>query len=105
MGLFGISRELQFRVCNHGKLHASPHTAMEGKHTSGGKGNLQGPQETSRQRVHGFLLAESLAGEQSHSSSFWALLSSQSMRALSFCHPTLFNLGFYLLIFYKVITH
>ena len=52
-------------------------------------------------RVHGFLLAESLPGEQSHSSSSWSLLSSQSMRALSFGHPTLFNLGFYLLIFYN----
>ena len=27
MDLFGISRELQYRVCNHGKPHASPHKA------------------------------------------------------------------------------
>ena len=44
MGLFGISRKLQFGVCNHGKSHASPHTAREGKHTSRGKRNVEGPQ-------------------------------------------------------------
>ena len=44
MGLFRISRELQLGVRNHGKSHASPHTAMEGKHTSRGKRNLEGPQ-------------------------------------------------------------
>ena len=32
MGLFGISGELQFRVCNHGKPCASPHMAREGEH-------------------------------------------------------------------------
>ena len=31
MGLFGISGELQFRVCNHGKPCASPHMAREGE--------------------------------------------------------------------------
>ena len=29
MGLLRISKELQFGVCNHGKSHANPHTAME----------------------------------------------------------------------------
>ena len=32
MGLFGISGELQFRVCNHGKPCASPHMAREEEH-------------------------------------------------------------------------
>lgn len=32
MDLFGISGELQFRVCDHGKACASPHMAREGKH-------------------------------------------------------------------------
>ena len=31
MGLFGISRELQFGVCNHGKPCASSHRAREGE--------------------------------------------------------------------------
>ena len=29
VGLFGISRKLQFKVCNHGKPHASPCKASE----------------------------------------------------------------------------
>ena len=29
MSLFGISKGLQFGVCNHGKLHASPHRTRE----------------------------------------------------------------------------
>ena len=32
MSLFGISRELQFGVCNHGKTRASPCIAREGEH-------------------------------------------------------------------------
>ena len=32
MGLFRISRELQFRVCNHGKPQASLPTARKGEH-------------------------------------------------------------------------
>lgn len=32
MGLLAISRELQFRVCNHGDLCASPPKAREGEH-------------------------------------------------------------------------
>ena len=31
MGLFRISKELQFRVCNHGELHAVPLWAREGE--------------------------------------------------------------------------
>ena len=32
MDLFWISRELQFKICNHGGPHASPHTIREGEH-------------------------------------------------------------------------
>ena len=31
MGLCGISKELQFRVCNHGEDHASSHVARAGE--------------------------------------------------------------------------
>ena len=31
MGLFGIGRELKFRVCNHSKPRASPHMARTGE--------------------------------------------------------------------------
>ena len=37
MGLFGINRELQFRVCSHGEPCTSPHTAREGEHFYKGK--------------------------------------------------------------------
>ena len=30
-GLLGISKELQFRVCNNGELYASPCTGREGE--------------------------------------------------------------------------
>ena len=42
MGLFRISKELQFGICNHGEPHASPHTAKEEK----GKRKLGGLQLT-----------------------------------------------------------
>ena len=32
MGLFKTSKELQFEVCNHGKLHPSPHAVREEEH-------------------------------------------------------------------------
>ena len=36
MSLFGISKGLQFGVCNHGKPHASPHRTREKKRKLGG---------------------------------------------------------------------
>lgn len=32
VSLFGINRELLFRLCNHGEPHARPHTARKGEH-------------------------------------------------------------------------
>ena len=79
IGLFKISRELQFRVCNHGKPHTNSYMAREGGHFYGGKGSWEG---YSKQRVNDFLLAESLPGKKrSVSSSCWTRLSSQVMRA------------------------
>ena len=45
MGLFEISRELQFTVCHHGEPHASPHMARE----AGGRGTVG-------HRVHVFFI-------------------------------------------------
>ena len=54
-GLFGISRELQFRVCNHGKTSASPHKVKE-ESLYGWKRMLGGLR---KQGSHSFSLAES----------------------------------------------
>ena len=40
MGLFGISRELQFRICNYGKPCASLHTVGKGECFIGRKREL-----------------------------------------------------------------
>ena len=32
MDLFNTSKELQFEVCNNGKLHPSPHAVREEEH-------------------------------------------------------------------------
>ena len=73
--------------------------ALQGKEIAfiEGKRKLEG---CSKQRVKGFSLAESLPGEKrSPSSSCWALLSLQGVRAPPTGLPTLFNCGFCLLIF------
>ena len=78
-GLFGISRELPFGVCNHGEPRVSPHTARDGEHFYRGEGKLGGD---SKQRVGGLSLAESWPGrKRSLSSSYWALPSLQGMSA------------------------
>ena len=79
MGLFGISRELQFRVCSHGRPFKIP--PQQGKENAfiQEKTKLQG---YSTQRVHGFSLTKSLPGKKrSLSSSCWYLLLLQGMRA------------------------
>ena len=88
MSLFRISRKLQSRVFKHGKPCASPHT-KEGEHyfIEREKGSWEG---SSKQRVRGFLLAESLPGKKrSLSFSCWALLSLQGVRAPPSGPPTL----------------
>ena len=64
MGLFKISRELQFWVCNHNEPYASPQTAREGGCF------YRGEKEVGRDvvnRIHGFSLTESLPGKKSSS--------------------------------------
>ena len=59
--LFGISKDLQFGVCDHGKLCASPQTAREGEHF------YRGEKKVGRavvNRVHGFSFTESLPGKK-----------------------------------------
>lgn len=46
MGLFGVSRELQSKVCNHGEPCASPKRAMEGASFHGGGKGVGRAQET-----------------------------------------------------------
>ena len=54
MGLFEMSRELQFGLCNHGKPHASPHKARE-EHFYREEKEFR---MATVNRVHGFSLAE-----------------------------------------------
>ena len=61
MGLFGISRELQFSVFNQGEPWASPHPTKEGENLQGGEGSVGW---VAGNRVPGFSLAESLPGEE-----------------------------------------
>jgi len=57
MGLFGISKELQFRVYNHSKPSLSPHRAREELFFKKGNECLEG---CGKQRTSDFSLAESL---------------------------------------------
>ena len=86
MGLFGISRGLQFGICNHMQ---SP--SWQGKENTfiGCKRIWEG---CSKQRVHSFSLAESLPGKKrSLSPSCWVLLSLQGMRVSYSDLPVLFS--------------
>ena len=88
MGLFRTSRELQFKVCNHGEPYASPHMTREGE------GFYRGKKEGGRDlvnRVHGFLLAESLPGRKKTFFLLLAQLLSQGMITPPAGLPTLFN--------------
>uniref|UniRef100_A0A8D1UCP8 Testis expressed 9 n=1 Tax=Sus scrofa TaxID=9823 RepID=A0A8D1UCP8_PIG len=74
MGLFGISRELYFRVCNHDRPRARPQQQ--------GKNSLYGETEVGRARVNkDSSLPECLPGRKSLPSYFWALLLLQYVRA------------------------
>ena len=80
MGLFEISRELQFRVCNHGEAHSSAHTAREEELF------YREEKEVGRATVNKESTAfhwQSCCQErrEGHSSSYWALLLSQGVRA------------------------
>ena len=67
----------------------------------GRKGRWEG---CSQHRLHGFSKAESSPGKKRNiSSSSWALLSLQGLRALPSYLLTVLNWGFSLLIFYSVL--
>ena len=83
MGFFGIGQELQFGVPNHIKQCVSPCRVGEGECCY--RGEKEDREGYSRQRVHGFSLAESLLAKRS----FFLLL--DSGRALSSGLPTLSN--------------
>ena len=94
MGLFGISRELQFRVCNHGEPHASPHVAREG----GGKGSWEAVINKES------LCFNWLSSCQDWEDSFFFLLGSAIVAGCGSSLsdlPAPFNWGFCLLIFYR----
>ena len=89
MGLFRISRELQFRVCTCGEPLKDPAQQEKEDAFIQGKGSWEG---CSKQRVHGFLLAETMPRKKrSLSSSSWALLPSQGVRAPSSGFSALYN--------------
>lgn len=67
LGLFEVSKKLQFGVCNYDEPCANPCRAKEGQHFyRGGKGNWE---SYSKQRVPGFSLAEFLPGKKKSLSS------------------------------------
>ena len=71
MGFFGIGQELQFGVPNHVKQCASP--CRVGERECRYRGEKEAGEGYSRQRVHGFSLAESLLAKRSLSSCYWTL--------------------------------
>lgn len=61
MDVFGICRELKFKICNHVELLACPHTVRH-------ENSYRGEKESGRARVnrsHGFSLAKFLPGKKS----------------------------------------
>ena len=97
MGLFGICRELQFKVHNYGEPHASLHATEAELFYRGEKGIWECG---SKQRFHGFSLAKLLPEKKRSLCTFsWALLPLQGIRALPSGLPTLLNWGFCLLVF------
>ena len=93
MDLFRISRELQLEICSYGQSMQVLHAARGECFYRGG-----GWEGLSKQRVHGFSLAESPPGKKSLSSPCWAPLSSQGLRTHQFGLPSLFHWDFCLLI-------
>ena len=101
LGSFGISRELQFEVCNYGEPCAGLHTQRKGQHFNEKERELGEQLPLVKKKAHGSSLAESLPGKKrGFSSSSWALLSSQDRRVSPSCLSTLFNWGFCVIIFY-----
>ena len=91
MGLFWISRGLQFGVCDHDKPRASPNKAREGDHL------YRREKELGRATVNKESKAESLPGKKRSLSSFFgALLSSWGVTALPSGLLTLFNWGLFI---------
>ena len=91
MGLFGISRELQFRVCNHGKPCANPCKAREGDHF------YRREKKVGRaivNRVRGFSWAEFLLEKESFFFC-WAMQLSQGVRAPPSGSPNLIEVSVY----------
>ena len=84
MGLFGISGELLFGSLQHWQASCK-FPLQQGKETTLIEGKGSWGRAKVNKRVHGFLLAESLPGKKSISSSHWALLLQQGI------DPTLFN--------------
>ena len=79
MSLFGINRELQFRVYKHCEVCANP-SRDKGKRTLFTEMKMK-LGRLYKQRAHSFSLAESLLGKKRNlSSSYWAQLLSQSVR-------------------------
>jgi len=89
MGLFGINRELQFGVCNHGKLHASCHMLREREHF------YIREKKDGRVIAKSLWLSLSLPGKKGLSSPCWAPLLSRSVRAPSSGLTTLLEISVY----------
>lgn len=84
-------------IFSHGKPHASSHVTGEEAYFNKEK---EAGGVYSKQRIHGFSLAECLLGKKkSLSSSCLALLWSQGMSALPSGLPALFNWGFCLMFY------
>ena len=91
MGLFGISKELQFGVCNRGESHASPPTAREEVFIKE-KIKLELGVAMVNKKSMAFHWLSPLPGKKrSLSSSCWALQWSQGVRTPPFGLPTLLN--------------
>ena len=92
---------MQFRVCNHGEPLANPLMAREKEYLYREKGRWEG---WNKQRVHGVSLAESLpVKKRSLSPSFWALPSSQGVRATPAGLQTLFHEVSVCLFVYEIV--
>ena len=102
IGLFGISRELQSKVCSHVEPQPSS-PPSKGRRGFYREENEVGRAIGKKKNVHRFFLAESLPGKKRVSPSCWALLLSQGVRMFLSGLPALFNLGFSLFIFYSTI--
>lgn len=97
MSLFGTSKELQFEVYNHCEPHISPHTA------GGGALFHRKEKEVGRATVNkqprAFYWLSCWKERRALSSSIWALLWQQGMRAPHSGLPPLLDRGLCLLIF------